>query len=50
MVVVALAAAWGRDRYTLQAVKGWWSDHLEQEHSSNPNDYKRLIEREGPPF
>jgi hypothetical protein len=49
-VVVALAVGWDRDRYTLHAVTDWWSDHLEREHSSNPNDYKRLFQREGPPF
>ena len=53
-VVVALGMVLGRERYTHLAfrdsMQSWWSDHLSQEHFSNPNDYKRLIEREGPPF
>jgi len=49
-VSLGLGLVWWRDRQTLQNVRGWWSDHLEREHSSNPNDYKRLMMREGPPF
>ena len=48
-VVVALAVGWWLDHRAIQSVRGWWIDHLEREHSSNPNDYKRLFEREGPP-
>ena len=49
-VTLGLGLGWWRDHRTLQDVRGWWSDHLEREHSSNPNDYKRLFQREGPPF
>jgi putative SOS response-associated peptidase YedK len=27
-----------------------WLYEVEREHSSNPNDYKRLVQREGPPL
>jgi hypothetical protein len=47
--VVALAIGWCQDRSALNAVQKWWHLHLEREHIDNPNDYKRLIEREGPP-
>jgi len=53
-VVVALAVALCQERATHLAFKdsmhSWWSAHLHREHYTNPNDYKRLIEREGPPF
>jgi len=53
-VVVALGVALWRERAThllfKASMRSWWSDHLQQEHFANPNDYKRLIEREGPPF
>ncbi len=49
-VAVAMGAGWWRDRQALGQVRGWWLEHVEREHSSNPNDYKRLIERERPPF
>lgn len=49
-MVVALAVGWWRDHSALQAVQSWWVDHVTLEHSSNPNDFKRLMEREGPPI
>jgi len=48
-VVVALGVGWWRDHSALQQVESWWVGHVTREHSSNPNDYKRLIEREWPP-
>jgi hypothetical protein len=54
MVIVGLAVGWWVDHQrqdrTIEAIRGWWSDHLEREHSSNPNDYKRFFQRDGPPF
>jgi hypothetical protein len=50
MVVSALAIGWWRDHQALGRVHEWWFDHVESEHGSNPNDYKRLIERDGPPI
>jgi hypothetical protein len=54
MVVAALALALWHERNNHLAFREsmlkWWSDHLRQEHFTNPNDYKRLVEREGPPF
>jgi hypothetical protein len=47
-VVVALGVGWWRDHSSLRAVDEWWIEHVTREHASNPNDYKRLIEREGP--
>ena len=53
-VVVALAVGWWQERATQLAYRDsigeWWSEHLQREHYTNPNDYKRLIEREGPPL
>jgi hypothetical protein len=53
-VVVALAVAFCHERAKRLAFResmlSWWSDHLHREHYTNPNDYKRLVEREGPPF
>ena len=50
-VVVALGIGWWRDhRSTLQGVRGWWENHVIREHSSNPNDFKRLMMRDGPPI
>lgn len=54
MVVAALAAALWHERTKhlefRDSMLTWWSDHLHREHYTNPNDYKRLVEREGPPF
>jgi len=47
-VVVALAVGWWQDHSALKRVESWWVGHVTREHSSNPNDYKRLIERDGP--
>jgi hypothetical protein len=53
-VVVAMGVALGRERIAhlafRHAMRSWWSWHLQEEHFTNPNDYKRLIEHEGPPF
>ena len=48
-VVVAMGIGWWRDHRTLQAVDDWWVNHVIREHSDNPNDFKRLLEREWPP-
>jgi len=47
---VALGVGWAQDRIKLARFKDWWWDHLHREHYNNPNDYKRLIERDGPPL
>ena len=51
MVVVAVAAGWWNDRRTiqertLQDVGRLWEEHVTTEHSSNPNDFKRLLRRD----
>jgi hypothetical protein len=49
-VIAALGVGWWRDHRTLRNVQDWWVEHATREHASNPNDYKRLIEREWPPI
>jgi hypothetical protein len=50
-VVVAMGVGWWRDRHArFEPVWKWWYEHVEREHSTNPNDSKRLIERDGPPI
>ena len=48
-LVAAIALGWWRDHRALQDVHLWWIEHVNREHSSNPNDHKRLLEREWPP-
>ena len=48
-IVVALSLAWWKEHSALRKVQTWWVDHVTREHYSNPNDYKRLLEREWPP-
>jgi hypothetical protein len=50
MVVVGLACGWWVEHRAMQAIRAWWPEHVAREHSSNPNGYKRLLMREGPPF
>ena len=47
-VVVGMAIGWWRDHRTVHRFHDMWVSHVIREHSDNPNDYKRLIEREGP--
>ena len=53
-VIVAMGVALWRERAKQAAfrdsVAKWWGEHLRRDHYTNPNDYKRLIMREGPPF
>jgi hypothetical protein len=49
MVVVGMGCGWWVDYRALRSVQSWWSDHVVRYHSDNPNDYKRLMEREWPP-
>jgi hypothetical protein len=49
-VVVALGVAWWTERQARHKVDEWWIEHVTREHASNPNDFKRLIEREEPPI
>lgn len=48
MVVVGLAVGWWRDRQTAKSIHRFWADHVSREHYLNPNDYKRLLERDDP--
>jgi hypothetical protein len=50
MVVVGLAVGWWVEHRKLQTRQNWWADHVNQYHSGSITEYKRLMERENPPW
>jgi len=48
-VVVGSLLGWWIDHRARGKVHSWWANHVHNEHYSNPNDFKRLLEREWPP-
>jgi hypothetical protein len=50
MVVVGMGLGWWSEHRKLQARQGWWADHVNQYHSGSITEYKRLMEREYPPW
>jgi hypothetical protein len=52
--LVGVVLGWWQERAARLAysdsISHWWSEHLHREHYTDPNEFKRLVMREGPPF
>ena len=48
MAAVGMGVGWWMDHQTVRHIHAFWANHVMREHSSNPNDCKRLLERDAP--